>query len=204
LKSHQADVMTARVNEYGLAWSQVSSMPRNHRKAPHTATAMIRSADMDVRVSKMPPDKEQLIFMLQELQRLQLPFHPLILVFSTGKVSEQDCVQMKRSPMPKTGSPFNLRFDQVLAEAYALNPSIHDGAIVFTKIGPADDYRLAAWSMRIVSRLAPTEPEANLGSAHNSALSLSVSPNVDLCCVMSQGGFALFEKGTSLPKTAVI
>lgn len=109
-------------------------------------------------------------------------------------------MQMKRSPMPSTGSPFNRHFHSVLAEAYELNPSIHDGAIVFERSSPSDDYRLAAWSMRIVSRAVPTEAEPNLGSAYNSAISLSGSPNIDLCCVISRDRLGFFEEGISLSK----
>lgn len=148
----------------------------------------------------MPPEKEQLILMLQQLHGLKLPFHPLILVFSTGKVTENECVQMRRSPMPSTGSPFNLHFYSILAEAYELNPSIHDGAIVFERPSPSDRYNLAAWSMRIVNRAVPTAAEPNLGSAYNSAISLSDSPNIDLCCVMSRDSLVFFEKGVSLSK----
>lgn len=148
----------------------------------------------------MPPDKDQLMLMFQQLQRIKLPFHPLILVFSSGKVSGHDCVQMKRSPMPFTGSPFNRHFHSVLSEAYELNPSIHDGAIVFERPSPGDEYRLAAWSMRIVSRTVPTEAEPNLGSAYNSAISLSSSPSIDLCCVISRDRINLFENGISFSK----
>lgn len=173
-------------------------MPKSHRKAPQTATAMISRTEMDVRVSKMPPDIEHLVSILKVLQRLPLPFHPLILVFSTGEVPKGDCVQMNRFPVPKTGSPFNVNFDAVLTEAYALNPSIHDGAIVFVRTSPSDDYRLAAWSMRIVSRATPREAEPNHGSAYNSALSLSASPAIDLCSVVSRDGLRLFKSGASL------
>lgn len=155
---------------------------------------------MDVRVSKMPPNNEQLISMLQDLQRLRLPFHPLILVFSTGKVSDQDCVQMKRSPMPSTGSPFNMHFAEILGESYAINPSIHDGAVVFTRDRPDRDYLLDTWSMRIVSKAAPKEAAPNLGSAYNSALSLSVSAHIDLCGVLSQEGLRIFEDGVSVAR----
>lgn len=102
---------------------------------------------------------------------------------------------MKRSPMPAIGSVFNQQFRTVLAEAFELNPSIHDGAIVFARARSSDDYLLTAWSMRIVSSAAPRDAEPNLGSAHNSALSLSVSSTIDLCCVISRKGLILFEDG---------
>lgn len=151
-------------------------------------------------MSKMPPNNDQLISMLQELQRLPLPFHPLILVFSTGGVSDTDCVPMKRSPMPKTGSSFDLSFRSVISEAYSKNPSIHDGAIVFNRKRPDDDYLLEAWSMRIVSKANIEEAEPNHGSAYNSVFSLSVSAHIDLCGIISKDGLRIFKDGNSVPR----
>jgi hypothetical protein len=104
---------------------------------------------------------------------------------------------MRRSPMPAIGSVFTVEFGANLEEAFKTNPSIHDVAIVFVRDSLADEYRLTAWSMRIFSKAAPNNAEPNLGSAHNSALALSESPNIDLCCVVSRDCLVLYEGGVS-------
>lgn len=116
-------------------------------------------------------------------------------MFATGKVSDQDCVPMPRSPVPDIGAPFSPKLNIILAEALKVNPSIHDGAIVFSRETQMQKYVLAAWSMRIVARLLPTTVEPNQGSAHNSAHSLSASQNIDLCCVISRENISFFEDG---------
>lgn len=97
--------------------------------------------------------------------------------------------------MPEVGMPFSDEIASAFAEAVSLNPSIHDGAVVFSRETESDRYRVSAWSMRIVSARLSEKAEPNVGSAHNSALALSLSPVVDLCAIMSVGGTVLFEKG---------
>lgn len=103
----QPPVRTASVSEYGFAWSQVSWIPRIHRNAPQVTTAMISKSDIELRVNNMTPAvNEELKSKLYNLQRQPLPFHPLILVFSTGCISVEDCLPMAREPMPAVGTPF--------------------------------------------------------------------------------------------------
>lgn len=157
---------------------------------------MIRSSEIELRVNKMAPDKNaKLKSKLYNLQRRSLPFHPLILVFSTGSLSVQDCLPMARDPMPDIGATFSLDLISILEEAVHLNPSIHDGAIIFSRETETAEYRLSAWSMRIVSNRTPNHFEPNVGSAHNSALALSLAPAVELCAIFSNDGLSIFEKG---------
>ncbi|WP_349962430.1 hypothetical protein [Rhizobium sp. ZPR3] len=149
-----------------------------------------------MRVNKMAPGQNaELKAKLYNLQRQPLPFHPLILVFSTGRISTNECVPMAREPMPAVGSPFSDEIVSVIKEGTRLNPSVHDGAIIFTRGKEEEEYRLSAWSMRIISKGIPDYTEPNVGSAHNSAQSLSLSPTVDLCAIISSAGVAMFEKG---------
>jgi hypothetical protein len=97
--------------------------------------------------------------------------------------------------MPAVGSSFSDDLVPLIENALHLNPSIHDGAIIFSREQEGDEYRLSAWSMRIVSRRVPRHVEPNVGSAHNSTLALSLSPQVDLCAIISKTGFVLFEDG---------
>ncbi|MCA0345250.1 hypothetical protein [Shinella sp. DD12] len=148
-------------------------------------------------MSNMTPDvNADLKSKLHDLQRQPLPFHPMILVFSTGVVSAEDCVPMARQPMPDVGMPFSGNIASVFGAAIRLNPSIHDGAVVFSRKSKYDGYQLSAWSMRIVSALIPDYVEPNVGSAHNSALALSLAPGIDLCAILSQSGTVFFENGT--------
>lgn len=157
---------------------------------------MIRSSEIEVRVNKMTPDKNaELKSKLYNLQRQSLPFHPLIMVFSTGSLAAQDCLPMARDPMPDIGFKFSGDLVPFLEKAVHLNPSIHDGALIFSREAKTAEYRLSAWSMRIVSNRIPNYVQPNVGSAHNSALALSLAPTVELCAIISSDGLAVFEKG---------
>lgn len=134
---------------------------------------------------------------LASLRQGVLPFHPIILVFATGQVSDDDCLAMERVPMPELGAPFDSTFGRTLTGAFATNPSIHDGAIIFRRSSEGKPYVLLAWSMRIVSKKKPHFSEPNLGSAYNSALSLSMSDNVDMCCIVSPDRLTFFQNGVS-------
>lgn len=140
---------------------------------------------------------KELKLSLAEICHSDLPYHPIILVFTTGQVSEEDCLPMARSPMPTVGTPFDSSFTQTLAEAVKMNISIHDGAVILSRVDESEPYYLSAWSMRIVSRHAPHSPKANQGSAYNSVLSLSMASNVDACCIIAPGQLTFFQGGHS-------
>jgi len=158
---------------------------------------MISRTETEKRLSKVAPMIDELTQPLASLQQAKLPFHPVILVFATGQVSEQDCLPMRRVPMPKVGAPFDSRVVHALAEAFATNPSIHDGAIIFERSAESNPYFLSAWSMRIVSKEVPSYSEPNFGSAYNSALSLSISRNIDACCIVAPRRTTIFRNGVS-------
>ena len=141
--------------------------------------------------------KDELKQPLASLRQGGLPFHPIILVFATGQVSDEDCLAMQRVPMPELGAPFDSTLGRTLAEAFATNPSIHDGAITFKRSSEGKPYILSAWSMRIVSKKKPHFSEPNLGSAYNSALSLSMADNIDMCCIISPERLTVFQNGIS-------
>ncbi len=97
--------------------------------------------------------------------------------------------------MPPVGTPFNDGFVKVIEDAVRINPSVHDGAVIFSRTDESDGYLLSSWSMRIVSNRSPVTPAPNVGSAHNSALALSMAPTVDLCVIISKAGMVLCENG---------
>ncbi|WP_379548995.1 hypothetical protein ACFCW2_03795 [Qipengyuania sp. DSG2-2] len=154
---------------------------------------------METRVSNLPPDPaKHLEETLRKLRLRELPYYPLILVFATGSITDRHCVAMKREPMPPTGAPFSKDFSRVLHSAYDINPSIHDGAVLFSRSHERDEYSLEAWSMRIVSTAAPVAAESNHGSAFNSAHSLSAVHNVDLCSILSKESASFFRNGVAI------
>lgn len=123
------------------------------------------------------------------------PFHPAILVFASDRISDADCIPMPRDPVPEVGQRFGMDLIQDFEDALKINPSIHDGAILFRRSPQDEEYYLSAWSMRIVSRHVPLSSEPNLGSAHNSTLALSMAAAVDACCVLSKDKAVFFEDG---------
>lgn len=157
--------------------------------------AMIRRIETDVLLSNAEPMLENLKETLLQIHKSGQPFHPVILVFATGGVSEWDCIPMPREPMPEVGQRFGAAFVNDLEDAIRVNPSIHDGAVLFQRSQKVDNYRISAWSIRIVSRHTPMFAAPNLGSAHNSALSLSMAKSVDACCILSLSKAVLFLDG---------
>lgn len=110
---------------------------------------------------------------------------------------------MPRDPMPSVGQRFGADFAQDLEAAFKVNPSIHDGAILFQRSMQDEEYYLSAWSMRIVSRHVPLSSEPNMGSAHNSTLALSLATVVDACCVLSPDKAVFFEDGRATTLKAI-
>lgn len=157
--------------------------------------AMIRSIETDVLLSNALPMIENMKQTLLQIHQSRKPFHPVILVFATGRVSELDCIPMPREPIPEVGQRFSATFAHDYEDALEVNPSIHDGAILFQRRLQDESYHLSAWSMRIVSRHTPLSSEPNLGSAHNSTLSLSMAAAVDACCILSQTKAVFFVNG---------
>lgn len=164
---------------------------------------MIRSIETAVLLSNALPVFEHLKQTLLQIHQSGEPFHPAILVFASGPVSEADCIPMPRDPMPNVGQRFGTDFAQNLEAAFRLNPSIHDGAILFQRGQDDDDYYLSAWSMRIVSRHTPLFSEPNLGSAHNSTLALSMATVVDACCILSTTKAVFFVEGRAATLEAI-
>lgn len=123
------------------------------------------------------------------------PFHPTILVFASDLISDTDCIPMPRDPVPEVGQRFGMSLIQDFESALKVNPSIHDGAILFHRSPQDEEYYLSAWSMRIVSRHAPLSSTPNMGAAHNSTLSLSMATAVDACCVLSPDKVVFFKDG---------
>lgn len=138
---------------------------------------------------------EQLKQTLLRIHQRGEPFQTAILVFASDLISDADCIPMPRDPMPEVGQRFGMTLIKDLEDALEVNPSVHDGAILFQKSPKENDYFLSAWSMRIVSRHTPLLSQPNLGSAYNSTLSLSMATAVDACCILSTAKAVFFVDG---------
>lgn len=104
---------------------------------------------------------------------------------------------MKREPAPALGAPFDANFNRIVAEAYDINPAVHDGAIVLARAQDRDAYRIVGWSVRLIPPSTPPSAAANRGSAYNSALAMSLVDDVDGVALIHPPKSELFLKGKS-------
>lgn len=107
------------------------------------------------------------------------------------------CIAMPRSPEPPTGARFDKNFLDIVDSVQSLNPAIHDGAIIVVRDRPSDDYVVVGWSYRLIAPFISRFVSDNRGSAYNSALSMSLVPNVDAVALIAHGTLELFSQGQS-------
>lgn len=122
----------------------------------------------------------------------------LIVCFYTGGKVPSSCAAMPRSPVPATGVPFDQEFPELLAQAIATNPAIHDGAMMVGRSNPSDVYVVTGWSFRLFPEPAKTDAETNRGSAFNSCFAMSFVRSVDCVYLLSGSGLFRFEGGATL------
>ena len=103
---------------------------------------------------------------------------------------------MFRKPCPDVGFLLSNDFANHLDQAIQLNPSIHDGAIICQRRAPGGKYFVEAWSMRLLPPKFSSVDFPNRGSAFNSALAMSVVPQVDAIYCWSNGEVWKFSSGT--------
>lgn len=118
---------------------------------------------------------------------------PVILCFFTGQ-QPRAATPMPRDPAPPVGGRFGADFPEVLATAVALNPSIHDGAVMIGRTVAGEPYRIRGWS----HRLHPPEAgatQANRGSAFNSCAAMSTVEGVDRLLLVARHETFLFRAG---------
>ena len=122
---------------------------------------------------------------------------PLLLCLLTGNGPLPLCEAMPRDPTPPTGMVFGDDFADRLAAALAINPSVHDGAVILRRMDPSMPYLIAGWSYRLMAPLpADHVAVANRGSAYNSCVATSAQNGVDLVCLLSHGQLMTFIAGT--------
>lgn len=102
---------------------------------------------------------------------------------------------MPREPEPAIGSPFDLKFIEVLKHAYSENDAIHDGALIMMRSTSTEEYHVAGWSYRLIPAFQPTNVDFNRGSAYNSAISMSEDKLVDFVCLFTRSDTEVYAEG---------
>jgi hypothetical protein len=129
------------------------------------------------------------------VDRLRGEGHAILLCFYTGAEAPEYLEPMLRVPEPPTGQPFDDDFADAYRSALQINPSIHDGAIVFGRQTDGVPYSVTGWSLRLLPPPSKSVAIPNRGSAFNSCLAMSTVPGVDRLLLISNGSLTAFEKG---------
>jgi len=165
---------------------------------PQIIAANTITVDNDMRENIAVPileDHGSVYSMIADIHAAGLPHYPVILVFSTGTEIPSSCVAMPRDPVPETQFPFDRDLASRLEEAYAINHSIHDGAILFQRQRPSQPYLCLGWSFRLAARGISSNAIPNRGSAFNSALAISTSDGIDCVGLIFESSFEFFVDG---------
>lgn len=129
------------------------------------------------------------------VDRLREERHAILLCFYTGTEAPEYLEPMLREPEPPTGQRFDDGFADAYRSALQVNPSVHDGAIVFGRETDTLLYRVRGWSMRLLPPSSKAMAIPNRGSAFNSCLAMSTVPGVDRLLLISNGSLTTFEAG---------
>jgi hypothetical protein len=113
----------------------------------------------------------------------------------TGRDLPAYCAAMPRLPEPRVGMIFNEDFSSLLERVLAINPAVHDGAIMIGRTAAAMAYHIVGWSYRLYPPDSRYVAEPNRGSAFNSCLAMSGVETIDRVYLISKGGVFRFEKG---------
>lgn len=124
---------------------------------------------------------------------------PLLLCLVTGEGPGSFFEPMPRFPSPPVGDLFDDGFPGHLRAALALNPAIHDGAIIVRRIDISSQYRIDGWSYRLIAPFsAHDRGSTNRGSAYNSCLAASAVDGVDATYLLSRGRLTQFVGGSEI------
>ena len=121
-----------------------------------------------------------------------------IVVFYTGLQLPDYVEQMPREPLPDVGESVNQRLEQLMRNAIALNPAIHDGAVLCGRSFPKSPYQIMGWSYRLFPPSGKTIVQSNKGSAYNSSCAMSLVDKVDKVYCWSAEEAWYFENGQAI------
>jgi hypothetical protein len=102
---------------------------------------------------------------------------------------------MLRIPEPQIGQPLDESFVDRIASAIALNPAVHDGAVMLGRKDMWSGYRITGWSYRLFPADGTGNRFPNRGSAFNSCLAMSSEPGVDRLYMINRVRAWRFENG---------
>jgi len=118
-----------------------------------------------------------------------------IFVFTSGEEAFHSYEPLPRSPLPEVNWLLDQSLKDRLLNAFEINPSIHDGAMVFKREEDQLTYLAAFWSCRLLPPKTDTELSLNLGVAWNSCLAMSSVVGVDFVVLYSKSKFTRFDTG---------
>jgi hypothetical protein len=101
---------------------------------------------------------------------------------------------MMRDPAPPIGACAGSDLAKTIVEAVAINPAVHDGAIMLAQ-RPDKLLEITGWSYRLYPPDVDQDLSVNRGSAFNSCLAMSLVEDVIGVYLSSITGSWLFEKG---------
>lgn len=119
---------------------------------------------------------------------------PLIVCLQMSDVSPSFAAPMKRDPLPPIGQTLAAEFADGWKQAVALNPAVHDGAVM-TAPSAAGDFVVVGWSYRLFAPQAEVAEHKNRGSAFNSCLTMSVRNDVAGLYLVTRGECWRFSDG---------
>lgn len=102
---------------------------------------------------------------------------------------------MLRRPDPQTGMVLDISFVDYYAAALALNPAVHDGAVMVGRRTKNDPYVVMGWSYRLFPPSMQLDDVPNRGSAFNSCVAMSMVPEVDCLYLVTGGAGFCFVRG---------
>lgn len=117
----------------------------------------------------------------------------LIVCLYTGP-TPSFCEPMPRDPIPD----LQWRLSDLASEfskAKAVNPTVEDGVLMFSRGTVAEAYQSSGWSYRLFPPPAPIVTVANKGSAFNSCLLMSQVGGVDVLYQLGGGAAWRFYQG---------
>jgi hypothetical protein len=139
------------------------------------------------------------IFML--LAGARIADAALICCFYTKNDLPDYCEPMPRDPLPVTQMLFDENFSSILDSSIALNPAIHDGAVMVGRRSIQDPYRINGWSYRLFPPSIQATSQLNRGSAFNSCLAMSRTNCIDRIYLISRGSVFRFDTNDAVSLT---
>ena len=119
---------------------------------------------------------------------------PLIVCLQSGVLPPRFAAPMKREPLPPIGQCIGPDFGEEWRDAVALNPAVHDGAVMAAPDGDGI-FRVVGWSYRLFPPQLGIDEHSNRGSAFNSCLAMCAAEGMDRIYLVTRGECWHFTSG---------